>query len=115
MTGELFRYVNMFEYSRGYEVLEKIVKIIKEDAKDNSVSVAYLYEPKDTYNDIIEVYFSQYNIKISQNPDIRYIIKDKTWEWNWDDERNKRDMEYIKENNGKEIADIGAITLYRLE
>lgn len=53
MTVELFRYVNMFEYSSGYEALDKIIKIIKEDAKDNSVLVTYLYEPKDTYNDII--------------------------------------------------------------
>lgn len=105
----------MFEYSRGYEVLDKIVRIIKEDAKDNSAWVTYLYEPKDTYSDIIEVYFPQYNIKISQNPDIRYIIKDKTWELNWDGERNKIDMEYIEENRGKEIANVGAIVLYKLE
>ena len=115
MTGELFRYVNMFEYSRGYKVLNEIAKVIKEDAKDNSIWITYLYDPKDTYNDIIEVYFPQYKIKISQNPDIRYIIKDKTWEWNWDIKRNARDMEFIKENGGKEIANIGAIVLYRLE
>lgn len=115
MTGELFRYVNMFEYSRGYKVLNEIAKVIKEDAKDNSIWITYLYDPKDTYNDIIEVYFPQYNIKTSQNPDIRYIIKDKTWEWNWDTKRNARDMEYIKENGGKEITNIKAIVLYRLE
>ena len=115
MTGELFRYVNMFEYSRGYKVLNEIAKVIKEDAKDNSIWITYLYEPKDTYNDIIEVYFPQYNIKISKNPDIRYIIKDKTWEWNWDTKRNARDMEYIKENGGKEITNIKAIVLYRLK
>lgn len=115
MTGELFRYVNMFEYSRGYKVLNKIAKVIKEDAKDNSIWITYLYEPKDTYNDIIEVYFPQYNIKTSKNPDIRYIIKDKTWELNWDAKRNARDMEYIKENGGKEITNIKAIVLYRLE
>ena len=115
MTGELFRYVNMFEYSRGYKVLNEIAKVIKEDAKDNYIWITYLYDPKDTYNDIIEVYFPQYKIKISQNPDIRYIIKDKTWEWNWDTKRNARDMEFIKENGGKEIANIGAIVLYRLE
>lgn len=115
MSGELFRYVNMFEYSRGYKVLNEIAKIIKEDAKDNSIWITYLYEPKDTYSDIIEIYFPQYEIKISQNPDIRYIIKDMTSEWNWSKERNAKDMEYIKENGGKEIANIGAIVLYRLE
>lgn len=31
MTVELFRYVNMFEYSSGHEALDKIIKIIKED------------------------------------------------------------------------------------
>lgn len=115
MSGELFRYVNMFEYSRGYKVLNEIAKVIKEDAKDNSIWITFLYEPKDTYNDIIEVYFPQYEIKISQNPDIRYIIKDITYEWNLSKERNAKDMEYIKENGGKEIANIGAIVLYRLE
>lgn len=115
MSGELFRYVNMFEYSRGYKVLNEIAKVIKEDAKDNSIWITYLYEPKDTYSDIIEIYFPQYEIKISQNPDIRYIIKDMTSEWNWSKERNAKDMEYIKENGGKEIANIGAIVLYRLE
>lgn len=115
MSGELFRYVNMFEYSRGYKVLNEIAKVIKEDAKDNSIWITFLYEPKDTYSDIIEVYFPQYEIKISQNPDIRYIIKDITYEWNLSEERNAKDMEYIKENGGKEIANIGAIVLYRLE
>lgn len=115
MSGELFRYVNMFEYSRGYKVLNEIAKVIKEDAKDNSIWITYLYEPKDTYSDIIEIYFPQYEIKISQNPDIRYMIKDMTSEWNWSKERNAKDMEYIKENGGKEIANIGAIVLYRLE
>ena len=38
-----------------------------------------------------------------------------TSEWNWSKERNAKDMEYIKENGGKEIANIGAIVLYRLE
>ena len=112
MTNKKFIY---FEYSRDYKILNEIAKVIKEDAKDNSIWITFLYDPKDTYNDIIEVYFPQYEIKISQNPDIRYIIKEITYEWNLSEERNAIDMEYIKENGGKEIANIGAIVLYRLE
>lgn len=43
MSGELFRYVNMFEYSRDYKVLNEIAKVIKEDAKDNSIWITFLY------------------------------------------------------------------------
>lgn len=113
MSGELIRYVNLYEYSRDYNALKGIAEFIKKDAKDKKVRVTYLYDPKDTYNDIFRVYFPQYNIQISENPDIHYIIKDKTWEYNWDKERNKRDMQYIYDNNAKELTNIGAIVLYR--
>lgn len=113
MSGELIRYVNLYEYSRDYNVLKDVAEFIKEDAKDKKVRVTYLYDPKDTYNDIFRIYFPQYNIQISENPDIHYIIKDKTWEYNWDKERNKRDMQYIYDNNAKELTNIGAIVLYR--
>ena len=113
MSGELIRYVNLYEYSRDYNVLKDVAEFIKEDAKDKKVRMTYLYDPKDTYNDIFRIYFPEYDIKISENPDIQYIIKDKTWEYNWDKERNKRDMQYIYDNNGKELTNIGAIVLYR--
>ena len=94
-------------------VLKEIAKFIEQDAQGKNVRVTYLYDPKDTYNDIFQIYFPQYGIQISENPDIQYIIKDKTWEYNWDEERNKRDMQYIYDNNGKEVTNIGAIVLYR--
>lgn len=113
MSGELIRYVNLYEYSRDYNVLKEVAEFIEKDSQGKKVKVTYLYDPKDTYNDIFQIYFPQYDIEISEDPDIRYIIKDKTWEYNWDEERNKRDMQYIYNNNGKEITNVGAVVLYR--
>ena len=59
------------------------------DMYDKKVKVTYLYDPKDTYNDIFQIYFPEYDIQISEDPDIQYIIKDKTWEYNWDEENCK--------------------------
>lgn len=113
MYGELIRYVNLYEHSRDYNVLKEIAKFIEQDAQGKNVRVTFLYDPKDTYNDIFQIYFPQYNIQISENPDIHYIIKDKTWEYNWDKERNERDMQYIYDNNAKFLTNSGAVELYR--
>ncbi|MEI0549383.1 hypothetical protein R4K89_03605 [Brachyspira intermedia] len=113
MSGELIRYVNLYEYSRDYNVLKEVAEFIEKDSQGKKVKVTYLYDPKDTYNDIFQIYFPEYDIQISEDPDIQYIIKDKTWEYNWDEERNKRNMQYIYDNNGKEITNVGAVVLYR--
>ena len=113
MYGELIRYVNLYEHSRDYNVLKDMAEFIEQDAQGKNVRVTFLYDPKDTYNDIFQIYFPQYNIQISENPDIHYIIKDKTWEYNWDKERNERDMQYIYDNNAKFLTNSGAVELYR--
>ena len=55
----------------------------------------------------------EYEIKISEEPEIAYSIRDNLITINFGKERSDRDMQYLYDNNAIELTNIGGYTIFR--
>ena len=59
------------------------------------------------------IYFSDYEIKISEEPEIIYSIRDNLMSINFGKERSDREMQYLYDNNAIELTNIGGYTIFK--
>ena len=55
----------------------------------------------------------EYEIKISEESEIVYSIRDNLIAINFGKERSDRDMQYLYDNNAIELTNIGGYTIFR--
>lgn len=65
------------------------------------------------FEDTFSIYLPEYEIKISEEPEIIYSIRDNLTAINSGKERSDRDMQYLSDNNLIELTNIGGYTIFK--
>ena len=115
VSGEMYRYFNLFQEPRNEKNLYKVASFIKNDAKDKKIGIYDNFSGivNKQFEDIFKIYFKNLNLNISENPDILYVIRDDILVNNWDKDRNNRDMQYLVDNNAIELTNIAGYTIFK--
>lgn len=115
MVGQLTRYYRLFEEPRNYDNLKRVAKFIEKDSEGKKIKIYNDFggNTKYHYETIFLIYFSEYNIKTSDEPEILYAIRDNITIINYGKERENREMQYLYDNNATELTNIGGYTIFK--
>ena len=115
MVGELTRYYKLFEEPRNYYNLNQVAEFIEKDSTGEKIKIDNNFSgiQNNQFEDIFSIYFSDYEIKISEEPEIIYSIKDNLMSINFGKERSDREMQYLYDNNAIELTNIGGYTIFK--
>ena len=115
VSGEMYRYFNLFQEPRSEEKLYEVANFIKNDAKDKKIAIYDNFSGiiNKQFEDIFTIYFNNIDLNISEQPDILYAIRDDILIHNWDEDRNNNDMKYLIENNAVKLTNIAGYTIFK--
>lgn len=115
MVGELTRYYKLFEEPRNYYNLNQVAEFIEKDSAGEKIKIDNNFSgiQNRQFEDIFSIYFSDYEIKISEEPEIIYSIRDNLMSINFGKEKSDREMQYLYDNNAIELTNIGGYTIFK--
>lgn len=115
LTLELTRYYKLFEEPRNYDNLKRVAEFIERDSAGRKIKIENNFSgiQNRQFEDTFSIYLPEYEIKISEEPEIIYSIRDNLTAINFGKERSDRDMQYLSDNNAIELTNIGGYTIFK--
>ena len=115
LLGELTRYYKLFEEPRNYDNLKRVAEFIERDSAGRKIKIENNFSGIQIrqFEDTFSIYLPEYEIKISEEPEIIYSIRDNLTAINFGKERSDRDMQYLYDNNAIELTNIGGYTIFK--
>lgn len=109
------RYYRLFEEPRNYDNLKQVAEFIKKDSAYNKIKIDNNFSgiQNHQFEDTLSIYFPEYDIKISEEAEIIYSIRDNFMALNFGKDRNDIDMQYLYDNNAIELTNIGGYTIFK--
>lgn len=115
MVGQLTRYYKLFEEPRNYDNLKRVAEFIEKDSAGKKIKIDNNFSgiQKHQFEDTFSIYLPEYEIKISEEPEIIYSIRDNLTAINFGKDRSDKDMQYLYDNNAIELTNIGGYTIFK--